>query len=91
MLGQRLSRGRQDGVDLDVGRGEPVTARRAGPGRRVMKWVKRNPAVAGLIAGLALVLLGPTLLVGLLHLALPRDCPSGRTETGDCSRDREMR
>ncbi|HJZ92393.1 MAG TPA: WD40 repeat domain-containing serine/threonine-protein kinase, partial [Gemmataceae bacterium] len=38
------------------GRGEPVSARRAGAGRRAWKWVKRNPAVAGLSAAVILVL-----------------------------------
>jgi len=37
-------------------RGEPVTARRAGTGRRAWKWVKRNPAVAALTAGVAVTL-----------------------------------
>jgi WD40 repeat protein len=31
-------------------RGEPVTARRIGHGRRTLKWMRRNPAVAGLTA-----------------------------------------
>ena len=53
--------------------------------------LRRRGSLVRAAPWLALVLLGPTLLVGLLHLALPRDCPSGRTETGDCSRDREMR
>jgi WD40 repeat protein/tRNA A-37 threonylcarbamoyl transferase component Bud32 len=38
-------------------RGEAVTARRAGPGRRAWKWVRRNPTVAGLSAAVALALL----------------------------------
>ena len=37
-------------------RGEPVTARRAGAARRAWKWVKRNPAVAGLSAAMILAL-----------------------------------
>jgi WD40 repeat protein len=37
-------------------RGEPVTARRAGTGRRAWKWVKRNPAVAALTAGVVVAL-----------------------------------
>ena len=37
-------------------RGEPVTARRAGARRRAIKWVKRNPAVFGLAAGIVLAL-----------------------------------
>jgi len=38
--------------------GEPVTARRAGTGRRAWKWVKRNPAVAALAVFCVLILLG---------------------------------
>lgn len=38
-------------------RGEPVTARRAGYVRRAKKWVQRNPAVAGLCAVVAFLLL----------------------------------
>ena len=66
------------GIGLAVALAGFVLLRRRGSLTRAAPW-------------LALVLLGPTLLVGLLHLALPRDCPSGPTETGDCSRDREMR
>lgn len=38
--------------------GETVSARRASAGRRAMKWVKRNPAVAGLASLCAIVLVG---------------------------------
>src|SRR5262249_8152602 len=38
------------------GGGEPVAARRAGWGRRAWKWVRRNPAVAGLSAAVLLAL-----------------------------------
>ena len=54
---------------------------------------RRGP-VARVISrlGWALVLmLVPALMVGLLHLTLPQDCLSGRTESGDCGRDRELR
>ena len=53
--------------------------------------VRRRDSAARAVPWLALALVGPTLLVLLLHVTLPRDCASGRTETGDCSRDREMR
>jgi WD40 repeat protein len=36
--------------------GEPIRARRLGPIERVTRWCRRNPAVAGLIAAVALVL-----------------------------------
>ena len=35
--------------------GEPITARRAGPVERVVKWTRRNPAVAGLLAAVVIV------------------------------------
>ncbi|MCE9533186.1 MAG: protein kinase [Planctomycetes bacterium] len=35
--------------------GEPITARRAGQVERLVKWTKRNPAVAGLMAAVVLV------------------------------------
>lgn len=38
-------------------RGEPVTARRAGWTRRARKWVRRNPAVAGLSVAVILALI----------------------------------
>ena len=37
------------------------------------------------------LMLVPALIVGLLHVTLPEDCLSGRTESGDCGRDRELR
>jgi WD40 repeat protein len=40
--------------------GEPVRARPLGRWDRGVKWVRRNPAVAGLIAAVAVVLLGGT-------------------------------
>jgi hypothetical protein len=55
--------------------------------------VRRGP-VARLAArlGWALVLmLVPALIIGLLHVTLPQDCLSGRTESGDCGRNRELR
>ncbi len=38
-------------------RGEPIQARRAGTAERVVKWVRRNPAGAGLVAVTALFVL----------------------------------
>ena len=38
-------------------RGDVIEARRAGAGERLLKWVRRNPVVAGLIAAVAVVLL----------------------------------
>ena len=38
-----------------------------------------------------LVLIIPISVIGLLHVSLPRDCLTGRTDSGDCGRDRELR
>ncbi|HSE10262.1 MAG TPA: hypothetical protein VLB29_16495 [Nocardioidaceae bacterium] len=57
----------------------------------VLVLARRGDRVLRALPGLALVLLGPALLVGLLHLTLPQDCLSGRTAAGDCARDREKR
>src|SRR5205814_10100813 len=38
--------------------GRPILARPAGRGERVVKWMRRNPLAAGLIAALALGVLG---------------------------------
>lgn len=57
----------------------------------VLVIAQRGSRVVRALPWLALALLGPTLLVGLLHLTLPQDCLSGRTDAGDCTRDREMR
>ncbi len=57
-------------------------------------FVWRRPGVASrrsLAAGLVGVLLVQPLVVVVLQLALPRDCLSGRTATGECGRDRELR
>lgn len=50
----------------------------------------------GLRPGLArvlvvLVLIIPVSVIGLLHVSLPRDCRTGRTDSGDCGRDRALR
>ena len=45
-------------------RGEPVLARRVGPGERLVKWVRRRPGHAGLLA--SLVLVAAVGLVGIL-------------------------
>ena len=38
--------------------GEPVTARRPGIGERLVRWTRRNPALAGMLAALVVVILG---------------------------------
>ena len=55
--------------------------------------VRRGPVarVVSRLGWAGLLMLVPPVLVGLLHLTLPLDCLSGRTESGDCGRDRELR
>jgi WD40 repeat protein/tRNA A-37 threonylcarbamoyl transferase component Bud32 len=48
----------------DLGRylkGQPIHARPVGPGERLLRWVKRNPLVAGLTGSAALLLIGITI------------------------------
>ena len=42
--------------------GDSVSARRTGTSQRAWKWVKRNPAVTGLAAGVLLALIGGTIV-----------------------------
>jgi WD40 repeat protein len=49
-------------------RGEPIRARPAGPGERAWKWCRRRPAVAGLLATVAVTLLLGATVAG--HFAL---------------------
>ena len=55
--------------------------------------VRRAPVVrmASRLGSALVLMLVPALVVGLLHVTLPRDCLTGRTESGDCGRDREQR
>jgi membrane protease YdiL (CAAX protease family) len=55
--------------------------------------VRRGPVarVTSRLGWALVLMLVPALMVGLLHLTLPQDCLSGRTESGDCGRDRELR
>lgn len=48
-----------------------------------------RPNVARVL--MVLVLIMPVSAIGLLHVSLPRDCLTGRTDSGDCVRDRELR
>ena len=54
------------------------------------RW-RRGGGVLAWFATAGVVLAGPGVLVGLLHVSLPEDCLTGRTEAGACGRDRELR
>lgn len=61
-------------------------------GAMVLVW--RRPRIAtrrSVAAGVLAVLLVQPLLIVALHYVLPRDCLSGRTNAGECGRDREDR
>ena len=57
----------------------------------VIPLVRRRlrPSLARVLVVLALIT--PISVIGLLHVSLPRDCLTGRTDSGDCGRDRELR
>jgi WD40 repeat protein len=46
--------------------GEPIAARRVGPAERLLRWGRKNPATAGLIAVVAVLLLAGTLVAWVL-------------------------
>lgn len=55
-------------------------------------WFARTPRGWPRAGGAAFaLLLGPALLVGILHLTLPQGCLGGTASSGSCSRDREQR
>ncbi len=57
----------------------------------VLVWRRPGLSRQQLLTGLAAVLVVQPLMVVALQYALPRDCLSGPTLTGDCARDREDR
>jgi WD40 repeat protein len=60
-------------------RGEPIVARRVGPGERLVMWAKRRPAAAGLLAVSAVAVLA---LVGLVvGRAYQRELEREKTKT----------
>jgi serine/threonine protein kinase len=54
-------------------RGEPVHARPAGPGERAVKWARRKPTLAALLAVSALALVGLVATVAAFTLGLARE------------------
>jgi WD40 repeat protein len=75
-------------------RGQPITARPAGAMERSIKWVRRRPAAAALVALATLVLLGGT-GVGLWYAEQQRDRAEQetglRTKADDAARDAAAR
>ena len=67
----------------DLGRflgGEPIQARAAGPWGRAEKWLRRNPVVAALVAGLVLLASAALLAIGLLSAEAARARDAARHE-----------
>jgi WD40 repeat protein len=65
----------------DLGRyleGRPVAARPAGPGGRAVKWVRRRPAVAGLLAGIVVLAVAAAGLVGWQYTTAIRERDKAR-------------
>ncbi|MGA8847042.1 MAG: hypothetical protein WB471_10550 [Nocardioides sp.] len=60
-------------------------------GVTVLVWLRPRLSRAAAGLGLVGVLIAPSLLVVALQHGLPRDCASGRSDAGECSRDRESR
>jgi WD40 repeat protein/serine/threonine protein kinase len=54
---------------------EPIQARRIAPAERLLRWCRHNPAVAGLLAAVAILLVGVASVatIAAVHIAAARD------------------
>jgi WD40 repeat protein len=69
--------------------GEPILARRSSSGERLVKWARRRPAVASLLACLAAVVLGGVFALTALWLRAERERVEAVTQRRDAESARE--
>src|SRR5262249_14132431 len=70
--------------------GEPVQARPVGRGVRAAKWVRRNPAVAGLLAAVVLVLLAGTVVSTFFAFAAAAQAKQARIHEAEARKNAEI-
>jgi tetratricopeptide (TPR) repeat protein len=77
----------------DLGRfltGQPVRARPVGRWGRAARWARRNPAVAGLLAAVALVLLAGTAVALAFAFAAERSAEAAREKEAEATEQAEL-